>query len=241
MNELGLKALAYARGDVMLGAALSLASMAIWIAAMSLADIFTPFFRLSLSDGLSRTASALLTAISSSTIEKFFCGIFFNGLHEDLGRLPGCLLVGFFFSAPDFVRPADEIILTHADPSAGIPHLANAFHPFLDPVAILPEFVELFLIGVVSCYACERTATLYLSIGLHGGWIFGPKTVRVFCDYARQDLGWLFGSSDPKIVSGVATWLGIALVGLIIHQQILKRVGLVPDRLPTSDIIHGIE
>ena len=242
LRDLGLKPLADARRDVALGAALSVASMVVLIAAMSFGDIFTPFFRLSLSESLSRGASALLAAISVSIIEEiFFRGIFFKGLREDLGTVPGYLLAALFFSAIHFVRPADEIILTHADPWAGIRHLVNSFQPFLDPVAFLPGFVGLFLIGLVLCYAFERTGTLYLSIGLHGGWIFGLKTVRTFGDYARQDLGWLFGSSDPKIVSGVATWLGIALVGLIIHQLTIKRTRLLPAPLPLSDLIRNIQ
>ena len=63
--------------------------------------------------------------------------------------------------------------------------------------------IGLLLIGIVLSYAFLRTGTLYLSIGLHAGWIISIKTVRVFGDYRRESLGWLFGSTDPKIVSGV--------------------------------------
>jgi len=212
-NQIGLKPRTHARRDVSLGAVLSLASIAALIAVMSLADIFVPFFRLSLSDSLSRCARALLAAIAASTIEEiFFRGIFFQGLREDLGRLRGYLSASFFFSVIHFVRPANHAVLIDADPWAGIRHLVSSFHPFLDPGPLLPGFVGLFLIGVILCYAFERTGTLYLSIGLHAGWIFGLKTVRVFGDYARNDLSWIFGSSDPKIVSGAATWLGIVLL-----------------------------
>jgi hypothetical protein len=36
-------------------------------------------------------------------------------------------------------------------------------------------------------------------------------------------LGWLFGATDPKIVSGVASWIGILLIGLAIMR--LTREG----------------
>jgi hypothetical protein len=48
LNELGLKPFTHARRDLSLGAALSLASIAALIGVMSFADIFTPFFRLTL-------------------------------------------------------------------------------------------------------------------------------------------------------------------------------------------------
>jgi len=190
------------------------------------------FFRLSLSASLSRCAGALLAAIAASTIEEiFFRGIFFKGLRDDLGRLRGYLSASLLFSAIHFVRPAYDTILIDADPWAGVRHLASSFHPFLDPGTFLPGLFGLFLIGVTLCYAFERTGTLYLSIGLHAGWIFGLKTIRVFGDYARTDLSWAFGSSNPKIVSGLATWIGIVLVGLMVHQLTLNRTRLLPDRL----------
>jgi hypothetical protein len=46
-----------------------------------------------------------------------------------------------------------------------------------------------------------------MPMSLHAKWILGLKSIRVFGDYSRQDLGWIFGSSDPKIVSGIATRL----------------------------------
>jgi hypothetical protein len=52
------------------------------------------------------------------------------------------------------------------------------------------------------------------------------KTVRVFGDYRVENLGWLFGSSDPKIVSGVVTWAGIILVGFAVHRLTRHRTGL---------------
>src|SRR4029077_6938 len=161
LNELGLKPLTDARRDISLGAVLSLASIGALIGVMSFADIFTPFFRLSLSASLSRCAGALLAAIAAGTIEEvFFRGIFFKGLSDDLGRLRGYLSASLLFSAIHFVRPAHDSILTDADPWAGIRHLVRSFHPFLDPGVFLPRLFGLFIIGVILCYAFERTGTL---------------------------------------------------------------------------------
>ena len=141
------------------------------------------------------------------------------------------LIAGLIFSAIHFIRPTNDAVLVKADPWAGFRHLAGSFHLFFDPAAVAPGLFGLFLIGSILCYAFEKTGNLYLSIGLHAGWIFALKTIRVFGDYSRLDLGWVFGATDPKIVSGVATWLGIVLVGLMVHELTLNRTRLLPDRL----------
>jgi hypothetical protein len=47
-------------------------------------------------------------------------------------------------------------------------------------------------------------------------------------------LGWLFGATDPKIVSGVAAWIGILLVGLAIMQLTRRGSRLATDQLPVT-------
>jgi membrane protease YdiL (CAAX protease family) len=133
------------------------------------------------------------------------------------------VITSLFYSAIHFVKPAEKISLSALDAWAGIRHLVYSFQPFLDPLAFLPGLFGLFLIGIVLSYAFLRTGSLYLSIGLHAGWIFGIKTIRVFGDYRREDLGWLFGSSEPKLISGVAGWLGIVAVGVIVHTMTRNR------------------
>ena len=72
-------------------------------------------------------------------------------------------------------------------------------------------------------FAVERAGNLYLAIGLHAGWVFSLKALRVFGDFQRERLGWLFGSSDPKIVSGVATWAAILLAGVAVYYLTKNR------------------
>jgi membrane protease YdiL (CAAX protease family) len=90
-------------------------------------------------------------------------------------------------------------------------------------VGLFPGLFGLFLLGIVLSYAFIRTGSLYLSIGLHAGWVFGIKTIKVYGNYTREGLGWLFGSTDPKFLSGVATWVGFLMVGLIVYWLTRKR------------------
>jgi uncharacterized protein len=218
-SELGLTPRTHAARNVFVGAGFALGSMVLLAAVMSLTDVFVPFFRLSLSESLARCGKALVAAIAAGFMEEiFFRGIIFKGLRDDLGSYGGYFFAALFFSAIHFVQPANNAVLTGIDPWAGVRHVSQSFQPFLDLGTLFPGLFGLFLIGIILSYAFERTGTLYLSIGLHAGWIFGLKTIRVFGDFSREDLGWLFGSTDPKIVSGVVTWLGLLLVALAVRQ-----------------------
>ena len=230
MDRLGLTPRALAWPDLGRGFGLAVASMASLALMMSWLDVFEPFFRLSLADSLERCVSAILAAATVGFMEEIlFRGVIFKGLFEELGRARAYLFAALFYSAVHFVKPGDAAALGQLDAWIGIRYLAGSFHPFTDLTTLFPGLLGLYLIGAVLCYAFERTGTLYLSIGLHAGWIFSLKTLRVFGDFRRNDLGWLFGSTDPKIVSGVVTWIGILLVGVAVSRVTRRRARLFPD------------
>lgn len=216
-----------------LGCGLALGSMVLLLATMTIAEVYTPFFRLSLARSIGRITSALASGLFVGFMEEiFFRGLLFLGLLETGRPLKAYILANLFYSALHFVKPGQDYFLEGPDLLAGFRHLLKTFEPFTDPLALLPGLFGLFLIGVVLSYALVRTGNLYLSIGLHAGWIIGLKTVRVFGDFTRGDLGWAFGSSDPKIVSGVVTWLGVLLVALAVNRFTRPRRRSSDDPLP---------
>ena len=200
------------------GWGLAIGSMVMLTLVMAASDIFTPYFRLSLSRSLSRIASATMAGLSVGFIEElFFRGILFMGLYRQGNWVGAYLGANLFYSVLHFVKPGKDYFIDGIQPLAGFSHLVASFRPFLEPLLLLPGIFGLFLIGVVLSYALIRTGNLYLGIGLHAGWVFSLKTMRVFGDFTRDDLGWIFGDTDPKFVSGVATWVGILLVGVAVH------------------------
>jgi membrane protease YdiL (CAAX protease family) len=230
MDRLGLTPPALVWPDLGRGFGLAIASMAGLALIMSWLDVFEPFFRISLADSLKRCVSAILAAATVGFMEEIlFRGVIFRGLFKELGRAPAYFFAALFYSAIHFVKPGDAAALGQLDAWIGIRYLAGSFRPFTDLTTLFPGLLGLFLIGVVLCYAFERTGTLYLSIGLHAGWIFSLKTLRVFGDFRRDDLGWMFGSTDPKIVSGVVTWVGILIVGIAVGLITRRRARLFPD------------
>lgn len=221
--------------NLLTGMGLAVGSITFLVVVMAVSNVFTLFFRLSLEAALAQCAGALAAGIFAGSLEEvFFRGILLVGLRENGGPVRAYLLANLFYSAIHFVKPGNPYFLDGLSPLAGFRHLLTTFEPFLDPLPILPGIFGLFLIGVVLSYALVKTGNLYLSIGLHAGWVFGLKTIRVFGDFQRQDLGWLFGSTDPKIVSGVITWLGIILVGVAISRLIRADSQLESGRPPAT-------
>jgi uncharacterized protein len=236
LKEVGLLPRTQAVKDVSMGAGLAIASMIALTLLMSLTDAFTPFFRLSATETLARCGKALMAAVTVGFLEEiFFRGIIFKGLLQDTRPVSAYLLANLFFSAIHFVQPADDAFLSGIEPTAGFRHLIQSFRPFLNP-ELLPGFFGLFIIGAVLCYAFQRTGTLYLSMGLHAGWIFSLKTFGVFGRYTREDLGWMFGSTDPKVVSGVVSWVGIIIVGVLVYRLTRERSGLSPAGATAAEV-----
>lgn len=237
LAELGFVSLGRGGGDLLRGWSLAVGSLAALLLAMSVAHVFEPYLRLSLSRSLSRSFSALLSGVFAGTLEEiFFRGILFKGLLQNGRLVRAVVLSSLFYSALHFVKPGEAYFVDGLDPLAGFRHLSYTFTPFLEPLNILPGMFGLFLLGVVLSYAFFRTGNLYLAIGLHAGWIFGLKSVRVFGDYTRDSLGWLFGSADPKIVSGVAAWIGIISVLLLVHWLTRNRCGLTSNPTARPDV-----
>ncbi len=231
-REVGLAPPAHGLRDVALGFACALASMVLLVAAMTMQGVFTPFFRLSPADSAARITNALLAGLSVGFLEElFFRGIFFKGLFEQGKPLRAFLVTNLFFAAVHFVQPVKEFQLTDYDPWGGARYLAGSFEPFLHLRAVFPGLIGLFLLGVVLSYAVLRTRTIFLAMGLHAGWVFALQSIRVFGDFRRQDLGWMFGSTDPKIVSGIVTWIGILTVAAVVHAITRRKTSASFDRV----------
>ena len=214
-----------ARGqrNVLCGVILALASMAVLGVVMYLSRSLTPGLSDPIDSIVRASAKALMTALMVGFLEElFFRGILFQGLLKDSGAVVAFVAANLIYSASHFFKPPEDFIAAGIDPLAGLRFLGLCLTPFLDPPRILPGLIGLFIIGVVLSYALLRTDSLYLSIGLHTGWVFGIKMLPFFGEFTRDDLGLAFGAK-PKVVSGVVTWVGILLVGVIVHFTTRKR------------------
>jgi membrane protease YdiL (CAAX protease family) len=68
----------------------------------------------------------------------------------------------------------------------------------------------------VLSYAFIQTKSLYLSIGLHSGWVFMMKADGLFLDRIRGMREWFFG--DSQMVTGILIWFFLLCIFVIIKR-----------------------
>ena len=115
-------------------------------------------------------ASALAVGIIEET---FFRGGIYGGLRRG-GSVGGAVAVSsILYAVLHFCKPTEPAAVNW---STGFTHLGLVFQNFGAQVNWC-GLVTLILVGVVLALAFEWTQALYLSIGLHTGWVFAIKTV----------------------------------------------------------------
>lgn len=224
---LGLRPAARKVYDLATGFGFALSSVVAIGLLMTVLGIFHPFFAYGLGAGIGKCVAGLFAALSVGFLEEvFFRGMVFRGLLDDWKVAWSFLVANLFFAAIHFVKSPEQRFLDGVEPLAGLQNFSASFHQYGAFDLILPSFFGLFLLGLVLSFAFYRTGSLYLSIGLHAGWVFSVKSILIFGDYRRRDLGWLFGALRPSFLSGVVVWIAFLAVGFMVYCVTRRRHGL---------------
>jgi membrane protease YdiL (CAAX protease family) len=160
--------------------------------------------------------SAAGTAAAVSVLEEIlFRGAIFGVLRKTW-NVPAALLVSsMIYAIVHFLAKAD--ITGPVTWTSGLQLLPLKFAGFGDLHTVIPGFFNLTLAGILLAVAFQRTGNLYLSIGLHAGWIFWLKSYAVFTSASTAANTWLWGTD--KLIDG---WL--ALVVLAITLPVVLRM-----------------
>ena len=130
--------------------------------------------------GRAMTASALVSIIEEVLFRGALLGIFLRAFRPWVAITALSLL----FAAVHQLSPPDHLSIS--DPrsaKAGFELLHQIGLKFTQPDLILHRFVSYFLIGLLLGIARYRTASLWLPIGLHMGWVF---TMKIFSQLATR-------------------------------------------------------
>ncbi len=87
---------------------------------------------------------------------------------------------------------------------------------------LLAEFAVLFSVGLVLGYTRMKTASLWLPIGLHAGWVFGVKVFSPLCTQtfaAGEKMPWIGGS----LRVGLLSTLVVTVTGLLLAWWLSRR------------------
>jgi membrane protease YdiL (CAAX protease family) len=171
---------------------------------------------------------ALAAGLGVAVLEEIvFRGVVLQNLRADMDAFFAVIFASAFFAAMHFVQPVPkEVIPPVAAPSLERFNVFNGFRvvPYqlsnfgrLDE--IWPFALGLFLIGVALSVAYLKTASLYLPIGIHAGFVtIGKLDGSLFTDVAgRSRL--LFGVPHDWYMSytdSLVCWLVTALLVVLL-------------------------
>jgi uncharacterized protein len=193
--------------DLALGAALSITGL--WIVAGSAWAAGS--FRLK-SVHLDNVGLALLTGIFVALIEEtFFRGALFGVLRRTLSWQRALAFLSVFFAVLHFIKPHKSARkLDDIGWLSGFEILPYSFYRFANPKLLLLGLVTLVIFGWILGYVVVRTRSLWMAMGLHGGWVFALRS---------------FDSATKRVGPG-SVWLGSDLtIGVIPVVLLLGTLG----------------
>jgi membrane protease YdiL (CAAX protease family) len=160
-----------------------------------------------------------LSAVVVPLIEEpLFRGLILGVLLRAGASFAAKLWTSAFFSILHFLKAPDGTS-TEVTWTSGFASIANAFHQFQQPLLVLGGFTTLFLLGWILAEARIRTRSLWLPIGLHGGWIFAAALFGKLARRQAEMLPWI----GRNLLVGLAP-LCVALISWAIMHLWLKHV-----------------
>jgi uncharacterized protein len=204
-RDLELEKNRHALRDVVAG--FSLAAIPLLVGTVVL--IATKIFLLKTAIPWNSLGPVMAAAIVVPLIEEvFFRGLFLGILLRSLRPVIATPITSGFFAIVHFLkaptRPNETVTWL-----SGFHSVANSFAQFADPMMMLASFTTLFLIGWILADARLRTRSLFLSIGLHSGWIFVAGVVGKMTKRETIILPWLGANlliGLLPLALGLITW-----------------------------------
>lgn len=148
--------------------------------------------------------------------ETFFRGLILGLLLRTGRTYTSIFVTSALYSIVHFLKapPRTSTIVTW---TSGFNSIANSLAQFADPIFVAAGFTTLFMIGWILADARLRTHSLWLPIGLHGGWIFASGAFNKVAHREVLALPWL----GKNLLVGIVP-LGVACLTWIIMRGWLK-------------------
>ncbi len=161
---------------------------------------------------------AISPAVGASLVEEWlFRGVLFALLLRSLSERGTVIGLSFFFALVHFLKPyrGSAEIEDGGAADAGFRLLGQIGEKFIHPEEFIGVFLTLFVVGVVLAYARLKTGYLWMSIGLHAGWVFTLKVYLALTNNTGAANPVLYGSDIREglvplffvSLTGAAVWL----------------------------------
>lgn len=170
---------------------------------------------------------AISPAIGASLIEEWlFRGVLFALLLRSLSERGTVIGLSFFFALVHFLKPykGSVEIEDGGAAGAGFRLLGQIGEKFIHPEEFIGVFLTLFVVGVVLAYARLKTGYLWMSIGLHAGWVFTLKVYLALTNNTGAANPVLYGSD---IREGVVPLFFVCLTGAAVCLYLKPKKSLL--------------
>ena len=160
----------------------------------------------------SSVGSALIAAFSVGFIEEFFFRGALLGLFlKSLSRAQALIWCTFIFAIVHFLKPPESFVLLPESVTwlSGFAMIGQILKSFGNLNFLLAEFLTLFAVGWVLAQARLKTGRLWVSIGLHAGWVFGLKYFSALTFSTRA-------SKHGDMLPWIGTNLKVGLLPLVV-------------------------
>jgi membrane protease YdiL (CAAX protease family) len=164
-----------------------------------------------------RLAMVLVASITVPCIEEmFFRGIILGVLLKTARKYLAIVIVSALFAVVHFLKTPERTsaVVTW---TSGFNSITHAFAQFRDIMMLVSALATLFLIGCILADARVITRSLWLSIGLHAGLIFGSGTFSWLTHRQMVALPWV----GKNLLVGIVP-LGVAAITWIMIRTWLK-------------------
>lgn len=161
-----------------------------------------------------RAAPALATAAGVALMEEWlFRGLIHGALRRSLSFQQVATITSILYAVVHFFDrpPQPEVVGAFT----GMWTLGRMLHGLSDASALMPGLLNLFAVGWMLALARERTGSIALSMGLHGGWVLGIKLLGslVARDTGASTAVW----GTAKVFDGWAATVVLAVQWAALH------------------------
>lgn len=171
-----------------------------------------------------KIGAALGSACVVSVLEEtLFRGGIFGLFRRSLSGRGALWATSALFALVHFIKPNPNVRVPEVHWLSGFELLPHSFHQFGQPVLFLGGFLTLLVFGWVLGVAVERTGSLWMSIGIHGGLVF----VKLSFERIMQNKGVCL------------PWVGSELQVGLIPVILLLGLGWAVMRLGRSGSVGG--
>lgn len=136
---------------------------------------------------------------------------FFGFLYVICGaRVAPCAAI---YSVTHFIHIDKDKTFSDRTLTQGVEAIAEMGRSLLRCLDAPAEAIGLFAVGLVLCNLRRASGTVWISMGVHGGWFYAKKMARKLSDDVDGPAEWLWGSDH--YYDGVLGWITVLATGAI--------------------------